>query len=122
MNRLPYIPVTVEQPTWVDPATTLDIVVPIDLSVVFRAWGPFPALRLHDLRHTAASLMLASGMNMHEVATALGHANSSITAKVYAHLLPSEVVRSSERYDAWMEQERTRAQEAADSVTVLRRA
>jgi len=56
---------------------------------------PIAALRLHDLRHTAASLMLASGMNMHEVATALWHANSSITAKVYAHLLPSEVVRSS---------------------------
>lgn len=83
---------------------------------------PIAAPRLHDLRHTAASLILASGMNMHEVATALGHANSSITAKVYAHLLPTEVVRSSERYDAWMSEESTRAKEARERVTVLRRA
>lgn len=67
-------------------------------------------LRLHDLRHTAASLALASGMNMHEVAAQLGHANSSITATVYAHLLPSEVIRSSERYDAWVAAERQRAE------------
>ena len=79
-------------------------------------------LRLHDLRHTAASLCLASGMNMHDVAAQLGHANSSITATVYAHLLPSEFIRSAERYDAWVAAERQRAELEAANVTALRRA
>lgn len=87
-----------------------------------NAEPPIEALRLHDLRHTAARLMLASGTNMHQVATALGHAGSSITVEVYAHLLPSEVVPSSERDDALMAEERTRAQEALERVRILRRA
>lgn len=76
-------------------------------------------LRLHDLRHTAASLMLASGMTMLEVSEQLGHADSSITARVYAHVLPSEAVRSSERYDAWVAAERVRAAEEAASANVV---
>lgn len=66
--------------------------------------------------------MLASGINMHEVAGQLGHANSSIMATVYAHLLPAEVIRSSERYDSWVAAERLRADADGADVTALRRA
>jgi integrase len=43
-------------------------------------------LRLHDLRHTAASLLVAGGANVVEVANRLGHANPTITLNTYTHL------------------------------------
>ncbi len=55
-----------------------------------------------------------------EVSQQLGHADASITAKVYAHVLPKEVVRSSERYDAWLAAERERAEADGANVTALR--
>lgn len=45
-------------------------------------------MRVHDLRHGAASLMLAGGAPMRVISEQLGHANPSMTAKVYAHVLP----------------------------------
>lgn len=47
-------------------------------------------IRFHDLRHTHASLLLAQGMSMEQVAARLGHADSSVTARVYAHLYPEQ--------------------------------
>lgn len=41
--------------------------------------------RLHDLRHTAASLMLGHGVSALVVSTILGHSNPSITLITYAH-------------------------------------
>jgi integrase len=43
-------------------------------------------LRWHDLRHTAASLLIAEGLNVVYVSRSLGHASPDITLKVYAHL------------------------------------
>jgi integrase len=48
-----------------------------------------PVPRLHDLRHSAAVLMLSQGVPVHIVAGRLGHANPSITLSIYAHFLPS---------------------------------
>ena len=45
-------------------------------------------LRLHDCRHTAASLMLADGVPVKVVSEILGHASPVITLSVYAHVLP----------------------------------
>jgi integrase len=45
-------------------------------------------LRFHDLRHTAATLLLASGVNVKVVSEMLGHSNVSITLSIYAHVLP----------------------------------
>ncbi|MET7996919.1 SRPBCC family protein [Amycolatopsis sp. NPDC005232] len=39
------VPVTVQARAEVGPATAFAVVVPIDLSVVFRRWGPFPGVR-----------------------------------------------------------------------------
>jgi integrase len=44
-----------------------------------------PNIRFHDLRHTAASLMLASGAPITDVGEILGHSSPAITARVYAH-------------------------------------
>lgn len=39
------VPVTVQARTAVDPVTVFEVVVPIDLSLVFLRWGPFPGVR-----------------------------------------------------------------------------
>lgn len=44
--------------------------------------------RFHDLRHTAATLLLASGVNVKVVSEMLGHSSVSITLSIYAHVLP----------------------------------
>jgi len=41
----------------------------------------------HELRHTAASMMIASGVTLKEVSDAIGHSSIAITADVYGHLL-----------------------------------
>ncbi len=43
-------------------------------------------IRLHDLRHSCASNLLASGVPMKEIQEWLGHSNYSTTADVYSHL------------------------------------
>jgi len=46
-----------------------------------------PKLRFHDLRHTAASLMLNNGVPPIVVSRILGHAKPSTTMDIYGHLL-----------------------------------
>jgi integrase len=43
-------------------------------------------LTFHDLRHAAASRLIAAGLSAVTVASVLGHDNPSTTPKVYAHL------------------------------------
>jgi integrase len=45
-------------------------------------------IRLHDLRHTFASLLLAERVPMHVVKDLLGHSSIAITVGTYGHLLP----------------------------------
>jgi integrase len=47
-----------------------------------------PPIRLHDLRHTAASLALVAGVPMKVVSELLGHASLAITADTYTSVLP----------------------------------
>jgi integrase len=47
-----------------------------------------PTIRFHDLRHTAATLLLARGVNVKVVSEMLGHATISITLSLYGHVLP----------------------------------
>ena len=46
-------------------------------------------MRFHDLRHTAASLLLAEGVNVKVIQEMLGHSSISLTLDVYGHTLPS---------------------------------
>lgn len=43
-------------------------------------------VRFHDLRHSAASMMLAGGVGLNVVSRTLGHSGVSVTADVYGHL------------------------------------
>jgi integrase len=56
-----------------------------------------PRIRLHDLRHTAASLMLASGENVKVVAELLGHSSPTITQTIYQHVMPGMSEAAGER-------------------------
>jgi integrase len=45
-------------------------------------------VRFHDLRHTAATLLLSAGVPLKVVSETLGHSSIAITADVYAHVTP----------------------------------
>jgi len=73
-----------------------------------RAAG-LDGLTPHELRHTAASLAIASGANVKAVQRMLGHASAAMTPDVYAGLFEDELDAVADRMD-----EAARA--AADSV------
>jgi integrase len=56
-------------------------------------------LRLHDLRHSYTSIMIAAGVNIKAISQSLGHANIGITLDTYAHLLPGISKTAAERFD-----------------------
>ena len=47
-----------------------------------------PVIRLHDLRHTHATLLLKAGVPVKVVSERLGHANVAFTIQTYQHVLP----------------------------------
>jgi integrase len=53
--------------------------------------------RIHDLRHTTATTLLATGTDIATTARILGHATPQITATVYAHVLPGATAQAAER-------------------------
>ena len=48
-----------------------------------------PPMHFHDLRHSAATILLAQGVNIKVIQELLGHSDIAITLRVYGHLLPS---------------------------------
>ena len=75
-----------------------------------RVWRPAinhtdipDGLRIHDLRHTAASFMIAEGAHMELVRQQLGHSSVTVTEK-YAHLYPSAGEDLASRLDARYEE------------------
>ena len=59
-----------------------------------------PNIRFHDLRHTAASLMLNNGVPVIVVSRRLGHSKASITLDVYGHLIPTMQTEVAEMIDS----------------------
>lgn len=55
-----------------------------------------PPIRLHDLRHGAASLMLAAGVEMKLVQETLGHSNIGLTANTYTSVYPDVATAAAE--------------------------
>jgi integrase len=48
-----------------------------------------PRIRLHDLRHTHATIGLRNGVPVKVISERLGHAQASFTMDVYQHVMPS---------------------------------
>ena len=59
-----------------------------------------PNIRLYDLRHTHATLLLLAGENPKVVSERLGHASVAFTLDTYAHVLPSMQEQATERLEA----------------------
>ena len=55
-----------------------------------RAAGLPDQLRVHDLRHTSAALLIAEGAHPEKVKRHLGHSSITVTMDRYGHLFPSE--------------------------------
>ena len=59
--------------------------------------APVPeGLRIHDLRHTAASLLIATGAHVKAVQSQLGHKSATTTLDRYGHLFPDDLDRLAE--------------------------
>jgi len=83
--------------------TNLDLVfatelgTPVDLrnlaqrhfKAVLKAAGLPPTIRLYDLRHSSATLLLAAGEHPKVVSERLGHATITLTLDTYSHVLPT---------------------------------
>jgi integrase len=56
-------------------------------------------LRVYDLRHTCASLLIAEGASIKAVQAQLGHKTATMTLDLYGHLFPDETERLAEQMD-----------------------
>jgi integrase len=70
-----------------------------------RVWLPaveeagVAPLRVHDLRHTCASLAIAAGADVKVLQRMLGHASAALTLDRYGHLMPGQAESVAERLD-----------------------
>jgi hypothetical protein len=64
-------------------------------------------LRIHDLRHTCAALMIAAGAHPEHIKRHLGHSSITVTMDLYGHLLPSEEDTIAERLDEMLRDSQT---------------
>lgn len=62
-------------------------------------------IRFHDLRHSAASMLISEGFSLKEVSEYLGHSDIGITANTYGHLQYKSKVNMSNRMDEILLQE-----------------
>lgn len=65
----------------------------------FVAKHNLPSIRLHDLRHSNATALIAAGVSPKVVQHRLGHANVNITLNTYTHVLPSMDEDAAEKLD-----------------------
>ncbi|KNZ41391.1 tyrosine-type recombinase/integrase [Acetobacterium bakii] len=56
-------------------------------------------VHLHSLRHTNASILIASGVDLKTVSSRLGHSNLSTTGNIYAHVINSADAKASDALD-----------------------
>ena len=79
---------------------------PIDattLSYHFKrllAKAGLPHFRIHDLRHSCASILLAAGVPPKVIQEMLGHSQISTTMNIYAHVMPNLKQEAADAMDA----------------------
>ncbi len=66
----------------------------------FLAAAGLPVIRFHDLRHSAATLMMQSGAHPKAVTELLGHASEGFTLQAYSHAVPSLQREAADRLGA----------------------
>ena len=66
------------------------------------------SVRIHDLRHTCASMLIARGAHAKAIQQHLGHSSITVTFDVYGHLLPDEQDRIAAALDQTYDAAQTR--------------
>ena len=83
---------------------------PIEPGNLLRAWAKIVKtagvgkVRIHDLRHAHASLMLRQGVHPKIVSERLGHASIAITLDTYSHVVPGLQAAAAAQLDALLEE------------------
>jgi len=78
---------------------------PLRPNTITRAWAILAArcgvkvIRLHDARHTHASLMLKQGIHPKIVQERLGHSTIAVTLDTYSHVAPGLQEAAAKRFD-----------------------
>jgi integrase len=99
---------TQEDGSWLHPGKVTDL-----FERLVAASG-LPPIRLHDLRHGAATLMLAAGIDVKIVSDTLGHSDTRITRDIYQSVLPQVGKNAAEATAKLVPlQRKTEAEEAA---------
>jgi integrase len=75
-----------------------------DFKRVLRA-AALPDLRFHDLRHSAASLLLAEGTHPRVIMELLGHSQIGLTMNTYSHVMPALMRETADTMDAILNRE-----------------
>ena len=81
----------------------------LDMDAVYKAYkrllseSGLPDIRIHDLRHTAATLMLQNGDSIKAVQEALGHGSAGFTLDTYGHVTPQMKKDSADRMEAYIQ-------------------
>jgi len=79
---------------------------PLDGDVIYKAYkkllkdSGLPDIRIHDLRHTAATLMLQNGDSVKTVQNTLGHFSAGFTLDTYGHVTEKMNRDSADRMEA----------------------
>ncbi len=102
-----------------------DVGTPLDPTTMLRSsfWpllakAGVPKIRFHDLRHSAASLLLSMGTHPKIVQELLGHSNISMTLDTYSHTIPSLQADAMSRLNTLLTQQETLKNPVAVTVAV----
>ncbi|MCY4506501.1 MAG: site-specific integrase [Acidobacteria bacterium] len=85
---------------------TTSIGTPLDKGRVHKEFkkilrsAELPDIRYHDLRHTAATLLLAQGVDPRTIMETLGHSQIGLTLNTYAHVMPALQRAAAAKMDA----------------------
>lgn len=82
-----------------------------------RAGAEVESIRFHDLRHTYASLAIASGMDVRMLAERLGHADASVTLRIYAHVFQGQRRRAAMSLGSLLDTAEREVWPTADATT-----
>jgi integrase len=82
--------------------------VPLTLSRHFEKLleeASLPRIRFHDLRHSAATLLLSMGVPTKVVQEILGHSTFGTTMNIYSHVLPTMQQEAMDKMDSFFRQQ-----------------
>ena len=93
-----------------------------------RQWAPACTkagvghLRIHDVRHTCASLAIAAGADLKVLQRMLGHASAAMTLDRYGHLIPDQAEDVASRLDIGVQAAEAKARAKAVPISIARHA